>query len=229
VCRPAAGPCDAAESCTGTGVACPADGALPDADADGLCDAVDPCTNVAGGRTFALTNPVPKVVVNKINTDTIPDNDHLVVAGAFHLPAGRTFAELNPLVKGARVVLRNRLNGTELDVTIPGGAYGGAGTRGWRSLNTGKKWMFTDSTTSPANGIIEIEVIDRNGIAPRRVDLTVTGDDGNYPVMMGDEPVNVSLAVGGQPEAAAGLCGESAFVAADCFYNNAKNQLTCKK
>ncbi len=43
VCRPAAGPCDAAEQCTGASATCPPDGALPDGDGDGVCDAIDDC------------------------------------------------------------------------------------------------------------------------------------------------------------------------------------------
>ncbi len=58
----------------------------PDGDGDGLCDAVDPCTNPGGANTFVLTNPVPKIVLNQINTDTTPGNDHLSVVGAFFLP-----------------------------------------------------------------------------------------------------------------------------------------------
>src|SRR5262249_54350599 len=58
----AAGPCAVAEACTGSAAACPADGRLPDTDGDGLCDAIDPCTNVGGGRTLGGTNPVPKIL-----------------------------------------------------------------------------------------------------------------------------------------------------------------------
>src|SRR5262249_57264823 len=42
VCRVAAGPCDAAETCDGVATACPADASLPDSDGDSLCDVVDP-------------------------------------------------------------------------------------------------------------------------------------------------------------------------------------------
>jgi hypothetical protein len=61
------------------------------------------------------------------------------------------------------------------------------------------------------------------------VQVSVTGNNGTYPVVSGDEPINAIVTVGGQAEAAAGLCGETAFVASDCFYNSSKNQLTCQK
>jgi cysteine-rich repeat protein len=228
-CRSAADECDVAEQCTGSSPACPADLGLPDGDGDSLCDAVDPCTNVAGGRTLVPTNPVPKIVVNRINTETMPGNDHLNVVGAFFLPAGKSFADLDPLTDGARIVLRNRLGGTELDVTLPGGAYGGSGTRGWKRVNQGKTWTWDDTTGNPPGAIVTVHFYDRNATAPRRVEVSVTGDDGTYPVVQGDEPIDAIVTLGGQAEAAAGLCTESAFVPADCSWNANRNQLTCKK
>jgi hypothetical protein len=194
-----------------------------------LCDAVDPCTNVGGGRTFVLTNPIPKLVLNRINTDTIPGNDHLTLAGAFFLPSGKSFADLNPVGLGARLVLRNRLGGTELDAVIPGGIYNGSGTRGWKVTNQGHSWTFTDATANPVGGIVKMVVYDRSSTAPRRIEVDVTGDNGTYPVVAGDEPVDAVVTLGGQAEAAAGLCGESSFVAGDCAYNASRNQLTCQK
>jgi len=209
--------------------ACPADAGLPDSDGDSLCDAIDPCTNIAGGRTFVLTNPIPKIVLSRINTDPVPGDDHLTVAGAFILPVGKSFADLDPIANGARIVLTNRLHATEVDVRVSGGVYNGSGTRGWKLTNTNKTWTFTDSTPTPANGIVKVIFYDRTATAPRRVELSITGDNGMYPVVDGDEPIDVQVTLGGQPEAAAGLCTESAFVPADCFYNAGRNQLTCKK
>src|SRR6185503_6581986 len=154
ICRAVAGACDAAEACNGVSPTCPADGALADSDGDGLCDAVDPCTNVGGGRTFVLTNPIPKIILNRINTDTPPGNDHLSVVGAFYLPSNKTFADLNPLALGARIVIVNRLAGTELDVNVPPGAQGGSNTRGWNLTNQGKTWTFNDPTSNPAGAIV---------------------------------------------------------------------------
>ena len=229
ICREAAGACDAAEACNGVSPTCPADGGLADSDADGLCDAVDPCTNVGGGRTLVLTNPIPKIILNRINTDTTPGNDHLSVVGAFYLPSNKTFADLNPLALGARIVIVNRLAGTELDVNVPPGAQGGSNTRGWNLTNQGKTWTFNDPTSNPAGAITKVQLFDRSATAARRVEINIVGDNGTYPVVAGDEPIDVSLAVGGQAEAAAGLCTESDFVAADCSWNLSRNQLTCKK
>ena len=46
-CRPASGPCDVAESCSGSSPICPADVTLPDSDGDGTCDAIDVCPLVS--------------------------------------------------------------------------------------------------------------------------------------------------------------------------------------
>ena len=229
VCRPAAGPCDAAEACAGAGASCPADAVLPDNDGDALCDAIDPCTNIGGGRTLGGTNPIPKIILNRINTDTVPNNDHLTWTGAFVLPASARFSDLNPQANGARVVLRNRFAVSELDVTLPGGVYGGAGTRGWKLTNLGKTWTYTDTTSNPIGDIVTVNLYDKNTQLPNRVEIRVVGDDGTYPVVAGDEPIDGVLTIGGPAQAAAGLCGETAFVPADCFYNLSGNQLTCRQ
>ena len=228
VCRAASGACDVAEACTGAAAACPADGGLPDTDGDALCDAIDPCTNVGGGRTLSGVNPIPKIIINKINTDTVPGNDHVTLTGAFILPASARFSDLNPQAHGARVVLRNRFGVSELDVTLPGGVFNGAGTRGWKLTNVGKTWTYTDSTASPIGAIVTVNLYDRNTQIPNRVEIRVVGDDGTYPVVAGDEPIDGILAIGGPAQAAAGLCGETAFLPADCFYNLSGNQLTCR-
>ena len=139
------------------------------------------------------------------------------------------FSSLNPLARGARIVLRNGAGATELDVTLPAGAYGGSGTRGWRLLNTGKTWNYTDTSSSPIGAIVKVLFDDRTTVAPGRIGLTVTGDDGTYPVVQGDEPINASVTAGNQTDAAAGLCGESAYVASNCTWNASRNQLTCMK
>jgi hypothetical protein len=228
VCRPSAGACDVAEACTGAAAACPADGGLPDTDGDALCDAIDPCTNVGGGRTLSGVNPIPKIVINRINTDTVPGNDHVTLTGAFILPASARFSDLNPQAHGARFVPRSRFGVAELDVTLPGGVFGGAGTRGWKLTNVGKTWTYTDSTTSPIGDIVTVNLYDRNSQIPNRVEIRVVGDDGTYPVVAGDEPIDGILAIGGPAQAAAGLCGETAFLPADCFYNLSGNRLTCR-
>jgi len=114
---------------------------------------------------------------------------------------------------------------SELDVTLPGGIYGGvANTRGWKLTNQRKTWTYTDSTASPIGAITTVNLYDRNTQLPNRVEIRVAGNSGNYPVVSGDEPIDGILTIGGPAQAAAGLCGETAFVSADCFYNLSGNQ-----
>jgi hypothetical protein len=159
---------------------------------------------------------------------SIDRNDGLTIAGAFYLPVGKSFADLDPLNDGARIVLKNGLGGTESNIVLPGGAYGGSRTRGWRLTDQGRTWTYSD-TTSPPGAIATVHFYDRNSTAPRRVEVTVSGDKGTYPVAPGDEPVNAIVVLGGQVEAAAGLCAESTFVLTECVWNLSLRQLTCRK
>jgi hypothetical protein len=52
VCRPAAGPCDAAESCDGASAVCPADVGLPDGDGDGVLLLTRPSLRVVPARPY---------------------------------------------------------------------------------------------------------------------------------------------------------------------------------
>jgi len=59
--------------------------------------------------------------------------------------------------------------------------------------------------------------------------VNVTGKNGVYPVVAGDEPLEAILVLGGQTDAVAGVCGESAFVAADCAFNRLGTALNCRQ
>jgi cysteine-rich repeat protein len=200
----------------------------PDTDGDGTCDGKDPCTNFAQAQNFV--NPFKsKVVLAKVNIETTPGNDKLKLSGVFRLPIGDSFAELNPLANGARLVLLDHTDTPKVDVTLASGAYGGTGTRGWTVNSRHTKWTFTDKTTSPASGITSWTIADRSTKAPRQLQVIITGKDGTYPVVSGDEPVNAIVVLGNQTDALSGYCGESAFVVGDCrFYRKGKT-LTCKK
>lgn len=195
-----------------------------DTDGDGQGDGCDPCTNVAGARDITVK---PRVILKKINTDTTAGNDGLVIKGEFISAAA--FSSLDPQTNGARVVVVNTSGGTEVDVTLPSGAFTPGGT-GWKSGGSPVKvWKFLDKSGSPSNGIIKMVIKDRSSKAPNQVKVIVKGKNGTYPVVSGDEPVQAIVALGGQASSDAGECGETAFVGADCAYNGAGNKLTCKQ
>ncbi len=201
-------------------------------DADpGPCFVPDagPCTIVDPGQIFA-TKPKSRVVLKKINTDTTPDNDGLVATGFFTLPPGLSFADFTPVTDGARVVLTRQDDGTVFDATLPGGAYNPATRVGWRLSGNGKTWKFIDRSDTPVDGIRDIRVADKeNSKFPRRVKVKVKGKKANYPVVNGDEPVQIVVTLGGETAAAQGLCGTSDYQSGDCVWNGKQNKLSCRR
>lgn len=254
-CRSAAGECDVPENCSGSGADCPADGfvapgiactddgqpctsdacdgdgtcehvALPDTDVDSVCDAQDSCTNVGGARDFDVKS---KLVLTRINTETTPGNDGLRLSAAFDLPSASSFSALNPIAHGARVVMLNQAGEVELDQVLPGGAYIGSGSRGWKANMKGTVWQYLDRTTSPLSGITTLKVTDKNKTSPGRVTASLTGKKAMYPVISGDQPLQLVVVLGNQTDAITGYCGESAFTPTSCGFNGTQNSLVCRQ
>jgi hypothetical protein len=257
-CRADAGECDVEEACDGALGSCPADDfepagaactddgdlctddecdgaglcdhpAEPDADADGTCDEQDACTNVGGGQDFAASKPKPKVKLIRINTDPTIGDDKLSISAEHLLAVGAGFGGLDPLTDGARVVVENAADVVRIDQALPGVAYAGRGTRGWKLNGSGTTWTYTDTTGAPLSGIKRFKITDRSSIAARRVKVSVKGTNGVYPVVSGDEPIEAIVVFGGQAAAIAGECGESAYLPGDCTFNGSQTVLSCKK
>jgi hypothetical protein len=233
VCGMAAGPCDVAATCSGSDPSCPPNGKLPDSDGDGQCDAIDVCTNVGGGQNFVAASPKPKLMVGNVNNDTKQDNDTLTLSGAFVIPGAPPFSSIDPSKNGARVIIDNSAGISRLDVLLPAVQFGGRGTRGWKLSKNGKTWTYDDMTGSPLSGIASIGIVDKSQITskkpePGRVQVTVKGTKSSYPVVSGDEPLKGVVVLGGQAQAEAGYCGETAFVAGNCAFNKKGTTVTCK-
>ncbi|MBU6283188.1 hypothetical protein KGQ64_13175, partial [bacterium] len=96
-CRPAVDSCDVAEFCTGSSGVCPVDVGEPDTDVDGLCDVIDPCTNVGGLQDFALKS---KLVLSKIGNDPTSGNEKVSLSGTFSLTPALSFSSLDPRARG---------------------------------------------------------------------------------------------------------------------------------
>src|SRR5262249_27249090 len=143
---------DDGDACTGdqcNGAGACQHPALPDTDGDLVCDQADRCTNVGGARNFYDTSPKARLVVSHVNGDTTRGNDGLRLSAAFNLPSASSFAALNPSQRGARVVVLNQAGGVELDQALPGGAFAGNGTRGWKTNGSHTQWQYLDKTGSP--------------------------------------------------------------------------------
>ncbi len=215
------------DQCDGTSAVC-RHASGPDTDGDGLCDAVDACTNPGHGQDFAADRH-PKLTFAKIGTDPISGDDTLTIAATFSLASGAAFAALDPSSRGARILVQNAAGGTRVDVSLADGAYAGNGTRGWKSNGARTTWTYKDATGAPANGIVGMQIKDASKHLPRGVSVTVTGKKGLYPFVAGDEPPHVVVVLGDHADAVTGACGESAFVAADCAFNGKGTTLTCKQ
>jgi hypothetical protein len=228
-CRAAADACEIAAVCDGASTACPANATLPDADSDGTCDDVDVCTTLDPGQVFG-TKPKSRVVLSKVNSETVPGNDGLVISASFALPPGRSFADVTPITDGARVVITAAGGAQRLDATIPGGAYSAVTKVGWKLAGNGKKWTFVDKSATPVGGIGQLVINDKNtSRTPRGVKVTVKGKKSTYPVIAADVPIQATVTLGDATAAAQGLCGESAYAAANCAFNAPQNKLTCRR
>jgi hypothetical protein len=170
---------------------------------------IDPCGTA--GRT--------KLVLGRVGADPVAGNDTLKLK-ADTLLRRATFAELDPIATGGHLVVTAADGTPRLDVTLPPGAFGGAGTAGWKVNRAGTVWSFADTNAAPAGGIKKIKLRDRGSVLPRLISVTVSGTKGTYPVTAGDEPVEARLEIG-----SSSLCSTSDFTAEECVFNASK--LTC--
>ena len=183
-----------------------------DADGDELCDVLDTCRTDTDRQWFPYYSP-GKMVLTRINVDTVPGNDQMVLKGRFELPAGKQFADLDPATTGARIVLvtPQRLVAS---FSIPGGTYGGKGTAGW-TLKPGAKprWTFTDATGAPGTRTVTVmKLTDFGpGTVGRVLDLGLTARAGSFPVGPDDFPIEVQVLLDDTTAGANGLCGEGRF------------------
>lgn len=257
-CRDGNGECDPGEACTGANAECPADtvvaegtpctedsdlctidacdgagacGHTPaaDTDDDGTCDGQDPCTNVGGARTL-LDASKPTLALTRINLDTTTGDDGLKLKASFDLPADKRFSDLALDLNGAHLIVDAAGGDRVIDALLPAGMSSGNGTRGWTRAKNGKSWTYADKTGAPVAGIVKVQVLDKSKAdAPGRVQVSILGKDGDYPVLADDVPLAAIVTLGSQTDAAAGLCTESAYAADDCALDRKGTSLTCKR
>jgi hypothetical protein len=239
VCRPAADVCDAAESCTGTDPACPADARKPDGDADTVCDEIDNCVAVPnvdqadtdgdgeGDACDACTAVTPavqgkgtKIVVAKENTP--PGDDKLIVVGSFTgVPESPA---LDPVAHGVRILL-DKATGGVVDATIPGGGYDRNTKVGWKSNAAGTSFKYVNGSPVLIDGINGIAI--RKTRNPGEIKFTIRGKKGSYPIGTLETPVKATLVLD-PPLATTGQCTETTFTSATCLFNRSGATVTCK-
>jgi len=239
ICRPAAGPCDVAESCDGAGAACPADVGLPDTDGDGVCDAQDVCPLVAdpgqedddgdgrGNACDPCTNVVPtttaKAVLEVSKLLTPPGDDRLklkaTIAG---VPAQPT---LDPIARGLRIIMSDSLDGEVIDVRLPGGAYSSTVKAGWNGGATGWNYANGGQVLPLLQGITKVSLRGRAS-QPGVYSVAITGKNGSYAIQPGGLPVTVTVVMD-PPLATTGQCAEIGFDPGACRLST-NGSLLCK-
>jgi len=163
-------------------------------------------------------------VLSKIALDATPGNDQLVLAGSFVLSTG-SFATLDPAVTGPRLLVHDQAGALQLDAQISNGTYAGKGTRGWTRNKQGTKWTFTDKTAAPVSGIVKATLVDQNKKVAGRIGVKLSGKNGTYPFVVGDQPLLAHLALG----ASGAPCAVTGFDAGSCTFNRPQTKLGCKK
>ncbi|MCW5893446.1 MAG: hypothetical protein KIT14_23270 [bacterium] len=161
-----------------------------DADADGACDADQPCI---GG--VALTRA--KLTLTKVALPT--GDDGLKLTGEMIVP---TSPALDPLMNGVRLAVTGAA-GTVADVALPGGAYDAGTKTGWKVKGGGTAWTF--SSKAGVAGITKVAV-KKLPVPAGRVKVKVTGKKGAFVAGAGDLPLRATFSLD-----AAGQCGTSAF------------------
>ncbi|HEY8514733.1 MAG TPA: hypothetical protein VIS07_04365 [Candidatus Binatia bacterium] len=236
LCRAAEDACDVADFCDGVSGVCP-DARKPDGDDDGVCDehdlcpvdpdpeqqdgdddglgdACDPCTNgVLVGK--------PKIRMTKFTTG--PGDDTFTFTGQLDLPAPPT--GLDPVTKGARVILADATGKVLLDVAVPPGAYDKTTRTGWTASKRGNVFNFRSKTL--AGGLVDKLKISFAPSKPKLLKFTMSGRRGGFAAAPPALPLSAVVVIDA-PTAATGECGEIAFAPGGCAFNRNGSTLTCK-
>jgi len=240
-CRPAVGPCDVAEACTGTSPTCPADVTLPDGDGDGTCDAHDVCPLVAdpdqrdddgdgrGNACDPCTNVGPttvqKAVLKITKLQTPPGDDRLklkaIIAGVPSQPT------INPMDNGLRILLTDALGDAVIDALLPGGAYSTDARAGWKGSGLGWNYANGGQNLPLIQGISKVTLHGRAS-QPGVFSVAITGKNGSFGIPDGGLPLLVTIVIDA-PLATTGQCGEIGFSAPRrCVAVAAKGTVICK-
>jgi hypothetical protein len=208
-------------------VSCPADTGLPDGDGDGVCDAEDECPEVEdpeqadadadglGDACDPCSNflPVaiakPSLVVSKLATP--PGDDKLRFSGSLTVPAT---PPIDPVSNGGlRLILRDLLDATVLDVTIPGDLYDPLTRAGWTVNASATTFTYRNAgIAAPLIGGIQRVVLKKSSRTPGLVTFSISAKNGSYPVAAASLPLFATVILD-PPFAASNQCGEVDFAA----------------
>jgi hypothetical protein len=197
-------------------VPAPAWAQCADGDGDGLCDDVDPCTNLGNVVIGNAYLRLRKVLGNQatriffVGTLTVPSDPPIdPMSNGMRLIVGSTTAE-DPLVATDTI-----------DVTLPGGGFDPITDRGW-SVGDSGAYLYRDQHGAHA-GIMRALV---KQLDSGQLKVLLFGQAGTYPVP--HQPpggtIRATLVVD-TPMATTGQCGEATL--GTCLYRNQGRKLLC--
>ncbi len=202
--------CDAAGVCTHP--------ALPDADGDGLCDALDECP-----QGVALTSA--RVKIGRFSTG--PGDDRLAVRGQLTLPVPIT-PPIDPVSHGVRLLIRDAAGGSAggafLDVTVPAGAYSESTGTGW-AVKGGSRFLFR--SPQPVGGAVRAVRLQLPPTIPGRVRVAITGTEGSFVSGVFALPPRVTVLLD-PPATPSVQCAEATSAAAQRIYQAGATTIVCR-
>lgn len=233
ICRASTAPCDVAERCDGELDVCPADtGPSPDRDADGKCDALDICPDVAdpqqldrdfdgvGDLCDPCTNladaeiSVARLRIRKLHFET--GSQRIKLKGSFPVAATPVF---DPVMNGMRFAVTSD-GATVLDVFVPPGELDPTADpderRGW--LQRGSVFQY-DDREGTMNGIQRITA---RQASPTELRVLVLGRGGTYPL---PDEGDLTMTFVADPPRGQRQCADVVFDR--CRFKNAGGKLVC--
>lgn len=169
-----------------------------DSDGDGYGDACDPCT---GGGGIAKT----KVKIASLST---PPGDDLFRARGI-LTGVPQSSLLDPGRDGARIRLLDALGRVVVDANLPAGPYVPALRRGWKTGNSGTRFLYRDRGAAPLAGLVKVGFT-LESASPGVVRFKIEGKRADYRVRADGLPLRLALILD-PPVATNGRCGEESF------------------
>lgn len=186
-----------------------------DADGDAICDVYDPCATGPGGRL--ADRPRSRLAVARFG-DGVPGNEDLTLNGNFHLPAGTSFADLDPVTHGVRALLFDP-EGLIAEIALAPGTYAGPGSAGWVATANGKTWRYIDLTGGSATAV-RFTLADRGKGQPGGlVRTTLRSNAATLPIgPTGVAGLGAAFVLGDALAGDAGLCGDAVCAASPAMH-----------
>jgi hypothetical protein len=190
---------------TRQGLCDPASGCVPD----------DACSVAAGGIGIAIK-------LKSVGVDPTAGDEGLTIKGEFDMPVGNTFHDfVNRFMSeagGLRIVVASGAGDIRSDDTL-------LVSTGFSRANTKATQIRWKDIAGSVNGYRAFTMRRRpvpDDPNPERVQIKLKAFGATIPVVVGDEPIKVTLELGG-----IATCGPETFVPATCTFDPGQTSLAC--